>query len=203
VSGASVTADVADPELLDGKNSTEFAGANHNHDSSYIQQSPTSAESASININGTLRTSGMLCTGSETGTSDGPCEGLATIDDACGRYNGLVVRRAVSNPMNAGNVVARTDRLTLERDGTMGGLRVASSGPMAEPAIACMGLTKDGTSVGKYSLLESTIPNPFQVFTDSQNVVYYSCSFGELGSAGHVTEVTMVRQQGVKARGGR
>jgi hypothetical protein len=64
-----------------------------------------------------------------------------------------------------------------------------------------MGLTKDGTSVGKYSLLESTIPNPFQVFTDSQNVVYYSCSFEELGSAGHVTEVTMVRQQGVKARG--
>src|SRR3712207_400491 len=54
---------VADSELLDGKNSTELAGANHNHDSSYIQQSPTSAESASININGTLRTSGMLCTG--------------------------------------------------------------------------------------------------------------------------------------------
>jgi len=62
----------ADTDLLDGQDSTAIASASHNHDSSYIQQSPGTAENASINITGTMRTSGMLRTGSETGTSQPP-----------------------------------------------------------------------------------------------------------------------------------
>jgi hypothetical protein len=63
VNATAGTATNLSADKLDGKNSTEFADANHNHDSSYIQHSPTSAENASINIDGTLQTSGMLRTG--------------------------------------------------------------------------------------------------------------------------------------------
>jgi hypothetical protein len=181
----------ADANTLGGKNSSEFAAANHNHDSSYIQQSPTSVENASININGTLQTSGMVRTGSETGTFEGPGVGLST-------YEGLVVRRTVSTSMNHGTVIARTNYLTLERDGSMGGLRIAWSSDIHTPhTVACMGLTSTGAPVGFYSGLPggSRITNS-TVFADSQNVVYYSCSFGEPGSVGSVTEVTMTREAG-------
>jgi hypothetical protein len=104
----------------------------------------------------------------------------------------------VSSDRTAGNVIARTDTFRLERDGTMGGLRVAWNVNLPG-IIACMGLTQDGASVGKYSALGPSATSPVQVFTDSQNVVYYSCSFGDPGTGRHVTEVTMAREQGVKA----
>jgi hypothetical protein len=180
-----------DADKLDGQDSSAFAAANHNHDSSYIQQSPTSAENASINIAGTLQTSGMVRTGSETGTFEGPGVGLST-------YEGLVVRRAVSASMNHGNVIARTNYLMLERDGTMGGLRIAwDSAIHTNHTVACTGLTQAGAPVGFYDMLPDggRITNK-TVFFDSQNVVYYSCSFGEPRSAGSVTEVTMAREAG-------
>lgn len=88
------TGKAADADKLDGQDSTAFASASHNHDSSYIQQSPGTAEDASINITGTMRTSGMLRTGSETGTSQLPSGYLSS-------YNGLVVRRIVSQTRTA------------------------------------------------------------------------------------------------------
>ena len=135
----------------------------------------------------------MLRTGSGTGTLEGPGEGLPS-------YEGLVVSSAVSTLHAAGNVVARTDQLRLERDGTLGGLRVAwNAGVDPGHTIACMGLTQAGAPVGNYSRVGGSTAGTFKVFTDSQMVVYYSCSFGLPGYAGHVTEVTMARSVTSKA----
>jgi hypothetical protein len=159
----------------------------------FIQRDPAAAQNGSIHIDGTLQTSGMVRTGSGTGTFEGPGAGhLST-------YEGLVIRRAASNSTSPGNVVARSEYLRLERDGSPGGLRVAWNAT-AGGSIACMRLTQAGAPVGNYSEVGGSTAGTFQVFTNSQNVVYYSCSFGRLnGYMGHVTEVSMARTEGTKS----
>jgi hypothetical protein len=157
----------------------------------FIQRNSAAPQNGSIHIDGQVRTSGMLRTGSETGTFERPEYGLPS-------YEGLVVRRAVSSSASAGLVIARTDGLRLERDGTMGGLRVAWNATRGG-TIACMGLTQAGEPVGNFSRVGGSTPGTFQVFTDSQNVVYYSCSFGQENEIGDVTEVTMARDPGFKS----
>jgi hypothetical protein len=183
-----VPADVVNrnADTLDGQNSTNFASANH--DSSYIQRSPTSAENASIHISGTMRTGGTLRTGSETGTSQPP------------NFDGLVVRRIDSTNAAAGEVVARTYQVRLERDGTFGGLRIAwdafSGGD--NTTVNCMGINSLGGAVNHYSRpVPITGPaGTAQIFSDTQGLVYTTCSFGDSVFGHHVTQVTMQRAPG-------
>lgn len=78
---------------------------------SYIQNQVASSPSASMRVSGTMRL------GNEKGTSEGPL--FPTFNPS----TGLVVRRISTTVNTAGNVVARTDAMRLERDGANGGFR--------------------------------------------------------------------------------
>jgi len=175
-------------DRLDDMDSRAFAPANHNHDSSYIQQSPTSPENASIYIDGPMRTSGMLRTGSETGTSDPPQLLGGPV------YDGLVVRHINSTSVGAGQVLARTDQLRLERDGTPSGLRIAwDANSSTRNTVDCMGINSVGASVNRYiaPVVTPDSGGTASVFTDAQNVVYATCSFGDSFNNRHVTQVIL------------
>jgi hypothetical protein len=162
-----------DADNLDNKDSADF-----------VQLDPSATQSGSIDMDGTLGTSGLLRTGSGSGTSQAPT------------FPGLVVRRINSTTSLAGSVVARTNYLRLERDGTRGGLTMAwDSGTMFQ-AIACMGINDAGASVNSYREVGGTYAGATQVFTHAQNVVYATCSFGWPAMDDHVTQVTLQRQPG-------
>lgn len=174
-----------DADTLDGKDSAGF-----------IQNGTSAAQNASLNVNGTMRTSGMLRTGSETGTSQGPGGDTSNLGSS---YNGLVVRRINSTNLAAGQVIARTNQLRLERDGTLAGLRI--SWDRGTPGtslnnISCMGMNSAGASVNHYSQMDNLAAGTTQVFTDAQNVTYATCSFGDTYDARHTTQVTLQRQNG-------
>lgn len=162
----------ADAEMLDGRDSSGF-----------VQTDPSSAQAGSIHINGMVRS------GSETGTSEPATAGLFLP----GNYDGMVVRRVASTNTTAGQVIAKTDALRLERDGTFGGLRVAWNAGSSNSAIACTGVNSSGDFVGKAANIGGTTPSQFPLFTNDQNLVFLNCSFGDSFGAEHTTQITMQR----------
>ncbi|CAA9378893.1 MAG: hypothetical protein AVDCRST_MAG93-9029, partial [uncultured Chloroflexia bacterium] len=156
-------------DKLDGKDSEEF-----------IQRNPSAAQNGSIHIDGTMRTDGMLRTGSETGTSQPP------------NQTGLVVRRINSTTPASGAVLARTDQLRLERDGSFAGLRIAwDANTNADNTVNCMGVSTTEAAVNRHIVpVRSQAAGTAPVFTAEQNVVYATCSFGDSRSASHTTQVT-------------
>jgi hypothetical protein len=170
-----------DADTVDGTDSADF-----------IQRNPSVAQNGSIDIDGTMRTSGMLRTGSETGTSEPP---EVNVPDG---HNGLVVRRINSTVISAGSVLARTDELRLELDGSPGGLRIAWGPDTASSAntVNCMGINSGGAAVNHYSEPVTGSVGTAPVFTDAQDVVYATCSFGNSFNNRHVTQVTLQRKSG-------
>jgi hypothetical protein len=77
-------------------------------DGRYIHNQSGSAQSGSLFMDGTLRTSGALRLGSETGTSQGP--------NLPSTSAGLVIRRAFSDSQANNQVVARVGAARFERD---------------------------------------------------------------------------------------
>lgn len=133
-----------------------------------------------------LRLFGTLRQGSELGTTEGL--GLIT--------NGILTRRVVSTNNAAGRVVARTNRCTLERDGTNGGFVVKfPAGVASSLSVSATGIDNTGAIKTSYFSNESlsaatTVP----VFTDAQNVVFFRCQFGDtLAQDDHLTEVNISR----------
>jgi len=146
----------------------------------YIRNQSAAPQSASLRINGTVRM------GNETGTSEGPSYPAA---------GGLVVRRVYSSTTTAGSVVARSDFIQLERDGTNAGLRVTglgggSCGGSCEH-IACMAVTSSGTLMGK-SLGVNTFGGPAVLFADADSVEYLRCTFGQIELPSGVQNQTSV-----------
>ena len=164
-----------DANTLDGKDSADF-----------IQRNPSAAQNGSIHIDGTMRTGGMLRTGSETGTSQLP------------NQTGLVVRRINSTNSGEGQVVARTDELRLERDGSFAGLRIAwDANTNNDNTVNCMGVSTTEAAVTRHIVpVRSQAAGTAPVFTAEQNVVYATCSFGDSRSASHTTQVTLQRRGG-------
>jgi hypothetical protein len=140
---------------------------------------------ASITSNGTLSTLGIVDVGSWAGTTDLP----DVVTDPNG-YTGLVVRRINSFTSVAGSVVARTDDLLLERDGTSGGMRITFTGAGTR-ALRCLVITDPGAVVSAVAL-NITLAGSLAVGTSGN--VYLSCMFGDLAGQGHHTEVTIQRQ---------
>jgi len=95
-------------------------------------------------------------------------------------------------------VVARTDQLRLERDGTDGGLRIAwDANVFGTSTVNCMGINGAGGAINHYSQpVTSTAAGTAQVYTDAQNVVYATCSFGDSYNDLHVTQVALQRVPG-------
>ena len=168
---------------------TTVARGDHNHDGRYINASPGSPENASISIDGTLGTTGLLKTGSGTGTSQTPL------------LDGVVVRRINSTNPTAGQVVARAtgsagdaSPVELQRDGTDGGMQIVVPGGTGSTSysVACMGINEPGTPKGKFIADASASPVP--VFSHLDNMVYFQCSIGSpFDGNRHETQVTLHR----------
>ncbi len=143
----------------------------------------TNAPSAELDVNGSARARGTLRLGSETGSAEAPA------------ITGIVVRRLNSSSSIAGTVIARTDALTLERDGTAGGWGVRYSGNGKKQVIALVGMNASGQSVNAYiKIPASASSSVVSVFADGQNVVHFRGALGNTYDQGqHLTEVTLTR----------
>jgi hypothetical protein len=165
---------------LNGFSSGSFAPASGS--AGYIQNSVVS-QAASFNITGNARISGLIRSGSETGTSDAPSPA------------GLVIRRVNSLSNVAGNVVARTDVLTLERDGSNQGLLIRyPAGGSERQTINCVAQSYYGTNIIFHTTLFSPLtPGTIQLLTSAQHAIHAEISFGDIYDSGHLTQVVLDR----------
>ncbi len=133
-------------------------------------------------IDGNARITGLINSGSQTGTSQAPTE------------PGLVVRRINSTTATAGSIVARTDTLTLVRDGSNGGWKVDYTANPGNVTIAATGITSAGAVIGFYTSLANPVAaGSVQVFTDAQAVHSMQISFGYAFGNSHMTEANLTR----------
>ena len=133
---------------------------------------------------GDVRVSGMLRLGSETNTASGP--GYPT------GSTGLILRRISSTDSTPGKLVARTDFLQLQRDGSPAGLQIAYNAVSYYQTVNAFGITTNGTQVIYRNALRSG-SGTLAMFTDAQKVVHYDISFGNPYNNGHTCHVVLDR----------
>lgn len=166
---------------LNGQTANAFATAAGSVN--YIQNQNVSPQVAAFSISGNATVAGVIRSGSESGTSEAPSPA------------GLVSRRINSTQTSTGQIVARTDTLTLERDGSNGGFLIRYSASPGMVTIACMGMDNTGTQKNFYT----TLANPssagtVQLYADGQNIEHFECSFGITYNSGqHLTQATLSR----------
>lgn len=146
----------------------------------YILNQSAVPQAGSLYIDGRARTSNMIRVGSETGTTQLPI------------FPGVVIRPTRSASTAAGNIMARTNLLTLERDGTSGGWQMTNTGGDENEAINCTGLTSAGAAVNKRLTLAA---GTTAIYTNAEDIVYMSCMFGDPFSSGHDAQVTIHRHR--------
>ena len=135
-----------------------------------------------------VRINGLLRLGSETNTASGP--GYPPSSTGAG---GLVIRRISSTSDGAGTLVARTDALQLQRDGTVSGLQMAYNVPSGYyQTINAIGITTNNTQVIYRNYLK-TGAGTLYIFNDNQKIVHYDISFGNVYNAQHTCHVVLDR----------
>ncbi len=135
-----------------------------------------------------VRTPGLIRSGSEDGS------GMQPPGVNSGAYAGVVTRRTNSTSTDYESI-ARTDDMTLRRDGTNGGLVLSSFTTTHLRIIACQGVTAAGASVPFYANVPEAASN-IQVYTNAQNVVRADCHFGDSYNKNHTTSVDLIRRAG-------
>jgi hypothetical protein len=145
-----------------------------------VQNQTTARQAASFNINGMMRM------GNETGTANAPSYPTPG--------TGLVVRRSMNTSTTAGSVVARTNNMTLERDGSNGGIRINNTLGSTDNSIVCIGIT----ATGLLSFVNGNLPlTTTTVFSDTSGWVALECRFGyAFLTSGHMTSVSLQRTAG-------
>ena len=178
VNATAGTATNLSADKLDGKSAEDLA-----------QLDPSTAQ------NGSLRVNGMVRSGSETGTSQPSTLGIGD------KYDGVMTRRIVSTDRTAGSVIARTDDLRLERDGTVGGLRIAWDANTETSNTATCALFDIGYGAGARYLptangvpIGGTLAGSVPIITDGDGAAMVDCMFGDPLHSGHTTEVSMHRK---------
>ncbi len=165
----------------EGIASKRTAGGNQYGLDFYTQFSPR----MSISSAGVVSVPGLINSGSQTGTAQAPNE------------PGLVVRRINSTITTAGSIIARSDVLTLERDGSNGGLRISYPASPGIQTIAAMGMNNAGGQVNFYTTLSNPgVAGTVQIYSDAQNVHFTQISFGNTFNASHLTQVSIARASG-------
>lgn len=161
---------------------------------SYIANQGVAAQGGSLYVDGTIRTKGLMRSGSETGTTQPPRV------DVSGGYQGTVLRAINSVFNTAGQIVARTDLLTFERDGTSNGFRVTKvTSDTQRGYVTCQGFDTGGTTHNKVINIPAGVlaNTSYAVFSDAENMVHMSCNFGTLDTATsnvwHHTSITLSR----------
>jgi hypothetical protein len=171
---------------LNGLSSTSFAAANGS--TNYIQNQTGAVQNASFQISGNAQISGLLRSGSESGTSEAP------------NPAGLVIRRINSISQISNQIVAvvrsqNGTNLNLIRDGTVAGFQISYPASPGNVTIACMGIDNTGTARNFYTALANpTSAGLVQIYTNAQNIVHFECTFGVTFNPGqHLTQVTLSR----------
>ncbi len=153
---------------------------------------------------GLLQVSGPIRAGSETGTTDAPTLNIAGSEFS---YSGIVTRRVVSGNLTANSIVARTNVMQIERDGTPGGMRFRwyASGPAVQ-SVRGIAMSQSGTLIA----IRAEAANAFtggvqQLFADADSIIWAHLFFGNLYNASHTAELTISRSLafGSAAEGGR
>jgi hypothetical protein len=124
----------------------------------------------------------MFRSGVETNNSDAPSPA------------GLVVRRINSYSQTAGQVLARTDHLTLERDGSNSGLVIRYPALAGLLTINVLGMNNVGAVIGKHYALNPVGGGTQQLFMASDHLTHVEISFGTTYVVGqHLTQVVLDR----------
>jgi hypothetical protein len=181
INGASLTN--VNAATVNGLAATAFAPASGS--ANYIQNQTGTAQAASFNISGNAQVGGLIRSGSESGTAEPPVPA------------GLVVRRinSTGTSQTSNSVVAACGGLTLVRDGSNAGFQIKYPANPGLITIACMGMNTSGGQVNYYT----SLPNPstagtVQIYSNSQNVAHFECTFGITFDAGQpLTQVTLSR----------
>lgn len=146
----------------------------------------TNAPGTALDVAGTVRATGAIRLGSEAGGTQPTVYPPGS--------DGLVVRRVYSTTSIPGTIIARTDRLTLERDGSAAGLRISYPASPGRQTICALGVNVNGTQV----IARQVLNNPASagtvtLFTDAQRITHYDISFGNAYNAGHSMQVVLDR----------
>jgi hypothetical protein len=138
-----------------------------------------------------LQVLGPIRLGSETGTTEGP---NAAYGVQVG-YKGMVIRRLASVTPTDGYVIARTSEVTLERDGTYGGLRFRWI-QNGSATLAVRGTIVDANGNVKGVHIETGndfMGGSYSVFTQADNIIFAHLIFGNFYNGDNVTEISMAR----------
>lgn len=97
---------------------------------------------------------------------------------------------------NLNNVIASTDIMTVQRDGTNGGFTIVKTGTINPNATCqCSAITSAGLTLNK--TLSSLSVGTTQLFLDTENAVFIRCMFGDpFGYNQHMTEFSISRYPG-------
>lgn len=138
------------------------------------------AQAGSLFIDGTVRSSGWLRLGSETGTTDPP-----TFPAGGG---GMIVRRAYSALGDDDSVVARVGEATLERTGLSVQFVLDSGSNTVQ--VRCSGLTAGGVALDK--VVDVGANSEQTIYAQAENISFFTCGLLEPVS-GHQTLITLQR----------
>lgn len=144
----------------------------------------TNNPQVALHVVGSERVTGLLRLGSETGTSDAPAYPAGS--------DGLLIRRISSTTYSSNNIVARTDKLTLIRDGTFSGLNIVFGANAGRQNITATGVDRNGNQVTRKVADNNSLAWTV-VFSDAQKVVHYDISFGDTYNPGHTCHVVLDR----------
>ncbi|HVS07243.1 MAG TPA: hypothetical protein VHK65_13920 [Candidatus Dormibacteraeota bacterium] len=90
--------------------------------------------------------------------------------------------------------MARTDLVTLERDGSNGGLQISFAAGFRQ-VVYCLGVSQlNGASLNKRIFFNPTAAARTQpLYLDSDQIGYVNCSFGGAYDNAHLTTVVLER----------
>lgn len=166
------------------------ARTDHLHDSRYINSDGVAVDPGAIWVQGNIRTQGFIRAG---GIADGGIQ-LPPAD-----MPGLIFRRINSTLRASGTPVLRSAELELRRDGSPGGLVALITAPLFQnQSIACLGLDANGAVLGRRRafLAGSSVGSGQQLYADTENIVFLTCSMGNPFANSHTTELTLHREAG-------
>jgi len=140
-------------------------------------------------LTGDNRAPGMLRQGSETGTAQPPTTAFV--------YNGVLTRRIISTVTTAGDAIALSTSMRLERDGTNGGFQVSyDAGALPDQVVFGTALRANGTIVP----IVFNFGGPGSAGTQSlyadTDVVRLELTFGTTFNTRETTDVTLIRSNG-------
>lgn len=133
---------------------------------------------------GTVAIPGMVMQGSGTGTANPPGKPL-------------LLRRIVSTNTAIGSVVAISESMSLQRDGTTAGLRIVVAPNSNNQDIVAMGLSSSNATVNRQlTFTNVAFARTFDLFSNGENIVFAHISFGNPFNAEGQTVVTLQRRNG-------